>query len=146
MTTPFWETKSLTEMTRAEWESLCDGCGLCCRLKLEDEDSGEIAVTNVVCQYLEQEQCQCEVYTERVTLVPECMVLSPENLEQCYFAPETCAYRLLAENKALPVWHPLLTGSRQAMLAAGIPVTGRVVSELGVHPEQLVEHVIEWHN
>ncbi len=146
MAEKFWESKSLTEMSRAEWESLCDGCGLCCRLKIEDEDNGDIAVTNVVCQYLEQEQCQCGVYQERITLVPECMVLTPQNLHECYFAPATCAYRLLAEQKPLPSWHPLLTGSRAAMINAGIPVSGKVVSELGVHPEQMVEHIIEWHS
>lgn len=146
MTDKFWQTKTLAEMSRTEWESLCDGCGLCCRLKIEDEDSGDIAITNIVCQYLDQEKCQCQVYQERKTLVPECMVLSPKNLEDCYFAPATCAYRLLAEKKPLPEWHPLLTGSRQAMQDAGIPVTGKVVSELGVHDEQVVEHIVEWHS
>lgn len=145
MTDKFWKTKTLAEMNRTEWESLCDGCGLCCRLKLEDEDTGDIAITNVVCQYLEQEQCHCSVYEERQKLVPECMVLRPENLEDCYFAPASCAYRLLAEEKPLPSWHPLETGSRAAMLAAGISVTGKVVSEEGVHAEQLEDHVIEWH-
>jgi len=133
-------------MSVDEWESLCDGCGLCCRLKMEAEETGDIAITNVVCQHLEQDGCHCEVYANRQELVPECMVLTPQNLDQCYFAPPSCAYRRLAEGKSLPSWHPLVTGSRNAMLAAGIPVTGKVVSELGVHPEQLSEHIIEWHH
>ena len=142
----FWEIKSLQEMSAAEWESLCDGCGLCCRLKMEAEDTGDIAITNVVCQYLEQDECHCSVYKERKQLVPECMVMTPENLEQCYFAPSSCAYRRLAEGNTLPDWHPLITGSKAAMQVAGIAVTGKVVSELGVHPEQLSEHIIEWHS
>ncbi|MCA1804106.1 MAG: YcgN family cysteine cluster protein [Xanthomonadaceae bacterium] len=123
---PFWERKTLEEMTPAEWESLCDGCARCCLFKLEDEDSGEIFFTNVVCRYLDQGECRC----------PD---IAKEN-----WLPTTCAYRLLAEGKPLPAWHPLRTGSEQSVWDAGICIAGMAVSELEVEPDELEEHLIHW--
>jgi len=143
---PFWETKSLTEMSTKEWESLCDGCAKCCLHKLEDEDSGEVFYTRVVCSYLNQEKCNCTVYNKRQRLVPDCVILTPGNLEDLSWMPGTCAYRLLHEGKSLPIWHPLITGSRNAMIASDNTVTGKVISEEFVHEDGLEEHIVDWAN
>ena len=143
---PFWESKSLAEMTSKEWESLCDGCAKCCLHKLEDEDSGEVFYTRVVCSYLDQEKCNCTVYNTRQQLVPDCVILTPENLDDLSWMPGTCAYRLLHEGKPLPVWHPLISGNRNAMIAADITVTGKVVSEEFIHEDGLEEHIVDWAN
>lgn len=141
---PFWETKSLQDMSNDEWESLCDGCGRCCLIKLEDDITSKLAVTNVVCRYFDHDHCRCSEYQSRSKLVPDCVTLTPDNLEACYFMPPTCAYRLLAEGKPLPAWHPLITGSDQAMRELGISVADQVISEEVVHPDQLEEHIIDW--
>lgn len=140
---PFWEIKSLDQMSPDEWESLCDGCARCCLLKLEDEDSHEVFFTNVVCKYLEQEQCRCTEYQQRNHLVPDCVVVTPEIAQQPWL-PDTCAYRLLAEGKPLPDWHPLLSGDPDSVHRAGISVRDKAVSEEYVHPDELVEHLIHW--
>lgn len=141
---PFWESKSLDAMDRAEWESLCDGCGKCCLIKLEDEDSGLVHFTSVACRYLDQKRCSCKVYDTRQRYVPTCVVLQPGELDNLHWMPATCAYRLLNEGKPLPVWHPLLAGDRKAMVASGNTVTGRVLSEQFVHDEDLQEHIVHW--
>jgi len=141
---PYWETKSLQEMNREEWESLCDGCGRCCLIKLEDEVSDKLAETNVVCRYFNNETCRCNEYKKRSELVPECLTLSPDNLEDCYFAPPSCAYRILAEGRKLPNWHPLIYGSDELMCALGISIYGIVISEEFVHEDQLESHIIDW--
>lgn len=143
--TKFWESKSLEEMTSEEWESLCDRCGRCCLVKLEDIDSGKIYFTNVVCQYLEQSTCQCRHYRSRTTLVTECLKLAPDTLPLLVdHLPYSCAYRRLALGLALPQWHPLLTGTSMTVQQAGIAVTGKVISEEYIHPEQYQDHIIEW--
>jgi uncharacterized cysteine cluster protein YcgN (CxxCxxCC family) len=140
---PFWEHKTLIEMTPAEWESLCDGCARCCLFKLEDEDSGEVFFTNVVCRYLDQGQCRCTQYKRRSVLVPDCVKVTPAIAREDWL-PYTCAYRLLAEGKPLPAWHPLRTGSEQSVWDAGICIAGMAVSELEVDPDELEEHLIHW--
>ena len=145
-TEAFWKTTALKSMSREQWESLCDGCGKCCLHKLEDEDSGEIAYTRVICRYFEESSCRCQVYSERKKLVPDCVVLRPDNLQSLPWMPETCAYRLLYEGKDLPEWHPLLTGDRQAIHEAGNTVTGKVISEEFVHEDGFEEHVVKWVN
>ncbi len=125
----FWEAKTLTEMSREEWESLCDGCARCCLIKLEDEESGELCTTSVVCRYLEIEQCRCSVYNERTRLVPDCLQVTQENVSELYWMPQSCAYRLLTEGKSLPEWHPLISGSSKSVHESGIAVSGFAVSE-----------------
>jgi uncharacterized cysteine cluster protein YcgN (CxxCxxCC family) len=125
----FWKTKKLQEMTTPEWESLCDGCALCCCIRLEDEDTHEMVLTNVSCSYLDHESCGCGDYKNRQTNVPDCVKLTPENLEQVYWMPETCAYRLLYTGSDLPDWHPLLTGDKDSVHKAGISLKGQMISE-----------------
>lgn len=141
MPLPFWKTKPLDRLTPAEWESLCDGCGRCCLLKLEDEDTGRIATTNVVCRLLDLRTCRCRKYNERQRLVPDCVLLTPQNIDKLRWMPATCAYRLLAEGKDLPSWHPLVSGSRDTVHDAGASVRAWAVSERGAGP--LEDHVIE---
>lgn len=139
----FWE-KPLAELDRDEWEALCDGCGRCCLKKLLDDESGKVHYTRVVCRYMDQSKCSCNAYKRRQELVPECLVLDIEILPQLHWIPDTCAYRLRYEGKPLPDWHPLLTGSRAAMIANEITVTGKTISEVYVHPDGLEEHIVRW--
>lgn len=138
---PFWKIKSLAEMNRTEWESLCDGCGRCCLHKIEDIDTGKLYFTSVVCHLFDDQRCNCTRYAERSTLVPDCLVLSMDNLDQINFLPDTCAYRLLNEGQDLPDWHPLVSGNPNSVHRAGISVRGRVISEEYVHPDDLVNYV-----
>jgi uncharacterized protein len=141
--TNFWEHKTLNELSHSEWEQLCDGCAKCCLHKIEDENTGMIYSTNVVCQYLDIEQCQCTNYTQRSVLVPECITLNIDNLDKVYFMPSTCSYRLLAEGKALPQWHPLLTHHKDSVHKSGHSVRGKVISELDT--DDLMHHLTgEW--
>ncbi|MCK5882037.1 MAG: YcgN family cysteine cluster protein, partial [Sinobacterium sp.] len=102
-------------MSTSQWESLCDGCSKCCLIKLEDEDSGQVAYTNVVCQYMNEENCQCSEYQTRSELVPNCVWLKPEMVEEFFWLPDSCAYRLISEGKDLPYWHHLKSGSRESI-------------------------------
>jgi len=144
MTAPFWESKTLAEMSRDEWESLCDGCGRCCVVKLEDADDGEIYFTNVACRLLDDTSCRCADYSQRKSLVPDCLELSAESVGQIPWLPRTCAYRLLYEGRKLYPWHPLLSGNPASVHRAGISVRGAVISETRVKPEELEDHVIHW--
>lgn len=138
---PFWEEKSLAEMNQSEWESLCDGCGHCCLVKIEDEDTGELFVTNVACHMLDIETCRCRDYQERLEKVPTCLRLGPDQHTFFRYLPETCAYRCIAEGRSLPVWHPLISGDENSVHQAGISVKGYAISESYIHPDQLPEHI-----
>lgn len=138
----FWETKTLAEMTTEEWESLCDGCGKCCLIKLEDEDTGELAFTSVVCDLIDLETCRCTRYSERCTLVPECIDLKQHDFAEYNWLPATCAYRLLTDGKPLPNWHPLISGRAESVKDAGVSISSYAVKESQVDdPEDLI---IEW--
>jgi uncharacterized cysteine cluster protein YcgN (CxxCxxCC family) len=138
---PFWQRKSLADMTTAEWESLCDGCGKCCLLKLEDVDTGEIAYTNVACRLLDLGTCQCSRYAERLRFVPDCVVLSPDNIGDLFWMPKTCAYRAIAEGRDLPSWHPLVSGDPETVHRSGVSIRGRCITERKAGP--LEHHVLE---
>jgi uncharacterized cysteine cluster protein YcgN (CxxCxxCC family) len=141
---PFWQRKRLDEMTAREWESLCDGCGKCCLAKLEDEDTGEVYYTDVACRYMDEDHCGCTVYSERKKKVPECTVLTPENIGDFHWLPYTCAYRTLAEGRPLADWHPLRSGDPETVHQAGVSVRNRFVSEDRVPEEDWEEHIIHW--
>jgi hypothetical protein len=141
---PFWETTPLEALTEEQWEALCDGCGRCCLTKIEDQDSGNLFYTNVVCRFHDSERGRCTRYTERSKLVPDCIKVTPQVAREEKWLPGTCAYRLLAEGKPLPEWHPLVSGDRDSVRRAGISVRGKVISERYVHPEELVEHLVHW--
>jgi uncharacterized cysteine cluster protein YcgN (CxxCxxCC family) len=140
---PFWETKTLAEMTHAEWESLCDGCGKCCLHKLQDEDTDEIFYTSVACRLLDCQSCQCSNYPERTRLVPDCVVMLPDNLDDIPWMPTTCAYRLLAEGKPLYSWHPLVSGDRGSTINAGMSIQNRVIPEQDANPD-LELYIVDW--
>lgn len=140
----FWEVKTLEQMSATEWESLCDGCGKCCLHKLEDEDNGDIHYTNVACRYLDDDNCRCQAYAERQRLVPDCIVLRPEDVAEFHWLPDTCAYRLLAEGNPLPDWHPLRSGDPASVHRAGISARGRTVSEAEVAEEDWEECIVHW--
>ena len=141
---PFWRRKRLEEMTPEEWESLCDGCGKCCLIKLEDPDTEEIAHTDVACHLLDLGSCRCGDYARRKEIVEDCVVLTPDQVGRLRWMPSTCAYRLLAEGKDLAWWHPLVSGDPESVHRAGISVRGRAVTEAKVPDEALEDHIVEW--
>jgi uncharacterized cysteine cluster protein YcgN (CxxCxxCC family) len=140
---PFWKTLTLEQMSLEQWESLCDRCGKCCLFKIEDADTGELYFTNIVCRLLDLNTCGCSQYETRRTLVPDCVNLYQHgDIQKLNFMPTTCAYRLLAEGKDLPHWHPLVTGERNSAMAAGHCVKGRVF----VENDDLVleDYIVDW--
>lgn len=138
----FWRTKTLAQMSRTEWESLCDGCGRCCLHKLRDEETDEIEFTNVACRLLDATTARCSNYENRKTYVPDCVKLTPKRLEKLDWLPPSCAYRLLRDGKDLPPWHPLRSQSQDSVIAAGASVAGRCISERDAGP--LEHHVTNW--
>ncbi|OYW46825.1 MAG: hypothetical protein B7Z08_09740 [Sphingomonadales bacterium 32-68-7] len=137
----FWELP-LEALGREEWEALCDGCGRCCLHKLEDDFTGDVTETNVACRLLDTGTARCSDYKHRKAFVPDCLRLTPRLVREVPWLPESCAYRRRAEDRPLPRWHPLLTGSSEAMIAAGASVAGRVISEDDAGP--LEHHIVEW--
>ena len=140
---PFWKRKTLAEMTHEEWESLCDGCGKCCLLKLEDWDTAEVSYTSVACRGLDLHTCRCKFYSRRKREVPDCIVLKPELVDKFRWLPSTCAYRLVAEGKDLAWWHPLVSGDPATVHEAGISVRGRAVSE-ETAGRRLEKFIVKW--
>ena len=139
---PFWKRKTLPQMNPKEWESLCDGCALCCLLKLEDTNTGKVAYTDIACKLLDSGTCRCTDYKNRQRSVPDCIILSAENIKNLSWMPATCAYRLIAEKKELAWWHPLISGDPETVHKAGISVRGRVIPEQrGGDPE---DRIIDW--
>ena len=140
----FWETVPMDRMNRAEWEALCDGCGKCCLNKLEDEETGEVALTRLACRLLDDESCLCSQYPIRHQFVPECIVLTPKTLrDNLYWLPQTCAYRLVVEGRPLYPWHPLISGKPETVHAAGVSVRGLTIPEFEVGEDDWEDHIIE---
>lgn len=139
---PFWKRKTLAEMSAAEWESLCDGCGRCCLHKLRDDATGALSFTNVACRLLDTETCRCTDYAHRRRRVPDCVRLTPETVAEIDWLPPSCAYRRLSEGRDLPAWHPLITGEQQSVQRAGASVSGRVVSE--TEAGAIENYVVAW--
>jgi uncharacterized cysteine cluster protein YcgN (CxxCxxCC family) len=141
---PFWK-KPLESLTRGQWEALCDGCGRCCLVKLEDEDDGRIHHTSIGCRLLDKKSCQCSDYVGRKAKVPDCIKLTPRRVREIPWLPPTCAYRLVAEGKDLPWWHYLVSGSRETVHKAGVSVRGRVAAmEDEVPFDDVLDYIVLW--
>lgn len=142
---PFWRAKRLEEMNESEWESVCDGCGRCCLVKLEEEGTGKIYFTDVGCRLLDAGTSRCRDYQHRTEKVDDCVRLNPRVIAEIGWLPPTCGYRLIAEGKDLYWWHPLVSGDKETVHAAGISVRGRVKdNEDDVSSEALEERVVDW--
>jgi uncharacterized protein len=142
---PFWRGKTLGELTAEQWESLCDGCGKCCLIKLEDADTGKIETTTVACKLLDIGTCRCSDYARRRRRVPDCIRLTPENVPMIGWLPSTCAYRLVHEGRDLYWWHPLVSGDPTSVHRAGMSVRHKVVSEKEAGgPSKLENYVVDW--
>ncbi|MBT0587456.1 YcgN family cysteine cluster protein [Alteromonas oceanisediminis] len=159
---PFWETTSLSDMTRSEWEALCDGCGKCCLHKFIDDDTAEDSVyavsgtdtlyegehvhfTNIVCDLLNTKTCACSDYQNRTVRVPDCVQLTQQNLDRIFYMPPSCSYRRLHEGRGLPSWHPLLNRSKKtAMHKAGMSVRGKTVNENDVDLDEFHDYIALW--
>ena len=139
---PFWKTKRLEEMTRDEWESLCDGCGRCCLHKLRDDNTNALSFTNVACRLLDLESCRCSDYPRRQRRVPDCVGLTPQALKEIDWLPPSCAYRRLRDGLDLAWWHPLVSGDPETVHQAGVSVRGRAVSER--RAGSLEHHIVDW--
>ncbi|MGZ3305534.1 MAG: YcgN family cysteine cluster protein [Asticcacaulis sp.] len=139
---PFWQSKTLAQMTVPEWESLCDGCGLCCLVRFEDEETLEVIPTRVHCKLFDGNLCRCSDYAGRKAHVPDCIKLTPYNIEGLEWMPPSCAYRRLHEGKPLPQWHPLITGDPESVHRAGVSMRGQTVSELTLgDPEDALDYI-----
>ena len=140
----FWKHKPLKSLTSEEWEALCDGCGKCCLNKLEDEDTGEVALTRIACRLLDDQSCKCGQYPIRHQFIPDCIVLKPSNIdENAYWMPKTCAYRLLWSGQPLFDLHPLISGNPETVHTANISVRGMTLSEFDINEEDWEDHIIE---
>ena len=140
---PFWETKSLHELTETEWESLCDGCAKCCVHKLQIEETGEVLYTCVACRLLDVNTCRCSNYQHRHELVPGCAVLSADAPEHFEWMPETCAYRLMHEGRPLPGWHPLITGDPASAHSHGASARKKLIPEFLADERHLEKYIVE---
>jgi len=138
---PFWETKTLKEMTTKEWESLCDGCGRCCIYILHNEDTGAVYETDVACRLFDPKKRRCTDYANRHNRVPDCVRLTAQNADALSWMPKTCAYRRLARGQNLPPWHPLITGDAQSVVAAGIAVDADLIPEDEIDDELLESRI-----
>ena len=139
---PFWETTPLAQMSREQWESLCDGCGRCCLHKLREDETDEVLFTDVACRLLDTKTCLCTDYAHRQRRVQDCISLTPEMLADIDWLPPTCGYILVRDGEPLPWWHPLVSGTHETVHEAGISVSDRVISER--EAGMLEDHVIDW--
>jgi hypothetical protein len=141
---PFWQTKTLEAMSAEEWESLCDGCGKCCLIRLEDDETGEIYTTDAHCRLFDNQSCRCTDYANRKAIVPDCVILKPSSIRALKWMPHSCSYRLLSEGKDLPDWHHLKTGDRSSIHDAGMSVQDATVTEVGLSEEALMQRITIW--
>ena len=141
---PFWKAKAMTELSTEEWESLCDGCGKCCLIRLEDDETGETYTTDVHCRLFDNGTCRCSDYERRKAKVPDCVILKPSGIAELKWMPRTCAYRVVSEGRDLPEWHHFKSGSAQTIHDAGMSVQGSTVSEVGLSEDELIARITVW--
>lgn len=141
-TPPYWETTALQDMTRPQWEALCDGCGRCCLHKLRDDDTEELYYTSVACRLLDVGTCQCTDYPNRLRKVQDCVTLTADMIPQLDWLPPDCAYRRLSEGLPLPDWHPLITGTPDTVISSGASAAGRCISER--RAGALEDYIVTW--
>jgi len=141
---PFWKTKNMAQMSPSEWESLCDGCGKCCCIRLEDEETAAIYITDVACKLFDPATCQCTDYANRSAKVPDCVTLTADNVAQLKWMPQTCAYRLISEGKDLPDYHHLVSGSKDTIHEVGMSVQDAVTSEIFVSEDEQITPIVIW--
>ena len=138
----FWKNKQMSEMSKVEWEALCDGCGKCCLNKLENDETGEVHYTTIACRLLDNESCKCSQYSIRHQFVPECIVLTPKNIsEHAYWLPKTCAYYLVWKGKELHNWHPLISGTSNSVHDANVSVQNKTIAEFEVNEDEWEDHL-----
>ncbi len=142
----FWKEKTLDKMNHEEFEALCDNCGRCCLIKLEDEDSGEIMISDVHCRLFDAQNSRCLDYANRQKIVPDCIKLTPQNIKTLKWIPYSCAYRSLAEKRGLAKWHPLVSGDSETVVKAGISIKGRTICETDVKADEWIDHITQWPN
>ncbi|MEL6373431.1 MAG: YcgN family cysteine cluster protein [Pseudomonadota bacterium] len=140
---PFWRTKTLEQMNAQEWEALCDGCGRCCLLKLEDEDTGTCHLTRLSCSLLDLNTCRCRDYANRHAVMPDCISIDSAKVRTLSWLPDTCAYRMVAEGRDLAWWHPLRSGRAETVVEAGIAVGAWAISESGIHEDDVERFIID---
>ena len=133
---PFWEAKRLEQMTVQEWESLCDGCGLCCLVRFEDEETGEVIPSRVSCKLFDTNLCRCTDYENRKKHVPDCIKLTPWNIEELEWMPKSCGYRRVWEGRGLADWHPLISGDPESVHRAGVSIRGQTINEADLESEE----------
>ena len=140
----FWKNKQMSEMSKAEWEALCDGCGKCCLNKLENDETGEVHYTTIACRLLDNESCKCSQYSIRHQFVPECIVLTPKNIsEHAYWLPKTCAYYLVWKGEELYNWHPLVSGRSNSVHEANVSAQNKTIAEFEVNEDEWEDHLWE---
>lgn len=140
---PFWETKRLEQMSPAEWDSVCDGCGQCCLNKIEDDDTGKIFLTRLSCSLLDLGTCRCKDYENRFARMPDCLSIDMKAVRKLKWLPESCAYRRLHEGRGLAWWHPLVSGDPETVHQAGVSVRGWAKSEKGVPAHDIARYIID---
>ncbi len=137
----FWEEKELSELTEEEWEALCDGCGICCLHKVEDDETKEVYYTYVSCRLLDNDTCQCTSYDNRFKEVKDCLKIKLEDFNRMHLLPESCAYRRLTEGKTLEEWHPLISQDPESVHDADISIRGKAIPEENVHIDDIVNFI-----
>ncbi|MFT6835868.1 MAG: putative cysteine cluster protein YcgN (CxxCxxCC family) [Francisellaceae bacterium] len=139
--TDWWETTPLQELSHEKWEKLCDNCGICCLHKLQDEETEEVACTNIACGFFDLHNSCCSDYANRKTNQPGCLTITYDLLDQAqHWLPKTCAYRRLYQGDKIPNWHPLITGSQETVKIS-IKHIARLEDEDNI--KNLEDHIID---